>query len=203
MNHHSRRWLISIITPHLGGRCDQTGRYWNFVSMSWLNCCKMLLHFHVMMEGDGMCFQSGWVCCVHTHTHTHIQVASFTYFWAVSSSATHTKNTRVLGVVPDGVIGFFHWHNPPGRTMTLGSTQPLTEMSTRNVSWGWRWPVRRADNLTTFMCRLSWNLGASASCPVLSRPVMGLLLLSVVGDANIYSCEVFFVLILRQLLFFI
>ena len=29
----------------------------------------------------------------------------------------------------------FHWHNPSGRTMALGSTQPLTEMSTRNISW--------------------------------------------------------------------
>jgi len=38
--------------------------------------------------------------------------------------------------VPDGVIGFFHWHNSSGRTMALGSTQPLTEMSTKNVSWG-------------------------------------------------------------------
>jgi hypothetical protein len=28
------------------------------------------------------------------------------------------------------------WHNPFGRTMALGSTQPLTEMSTRNISWG-------------------------------------------------------------------
>jgi len=37
---------------------------------------------------------------------------------------------------PEGVIGFFHRHNPFGRTMALGSTQPLTEMSTRNVSWG-------------------------------------------------------------------
>jgi hypothetical protein len=37
--------------------------------------------------------------------------------------------------------------------------------------------VRRADNLTTFMCRLSWNLGASTSWNPqrLSRPVMGLL----------------------------
>ena len=26
--------------------------------------------------------------------------------------------------------------NPSGRTMALGSTQPLTEMSTRNISWG-------------------------------------------------------------------
>jgi len=24
-------------------------------------------------------------------------------------------------------------------------------------------PVRRADNLTNFMCRLSWNLGVSVS----------------------------------------
>jgi hypothetical protein len=37
--------------------------------------------------------------------------------------------------------------------------------------------VRRADNLTTFMCRLSKNLGASTSWSPkgLSRPVMGLL----------------------------
>ena len=33
--------------------------------------------------------------------------------------------------------------------MALGLTQPLTEMSTRNISWGLRRPVRRADNITT------------------------------------------------------
>ena len=31
-------------------------------------------------------------------------------------------------------LEFFHWHNPSGRTMALGLTQPLTEMSTRNIS---------------------------------------------------------------------
>jgi len=36
--------------------------------------------------------------------------------------------------IPDGVTGIFHSHNPSGRTMALGSTQPLTEMSTRNIS---------------------------------------------------------------------
>ena len=63
--------------------------------------------------------------------------------------------------------------------MALGLTQPLTEMSTRNISWGYRWPVRRADNLTTFMCWLSWNLGTSISWNPqgLSRPIMGLLCL--------------------------
>jgi hypothetical protein len=35
----------------------------------------------------------------------------------------------------DGVTGIFLWHNPSGRTMALGLTQPLTEMCTRNISW--------------------------------------------------------------------
>jgi hypothetical protein len=60
--------------------------------------------------------------------------------------------------------------------MTLGSTQPLTEMSTMNISWGRRQPVRRADNFATFMGRLSWNLGASVSWNPqgLSKSVIGL-----------------------------
>jgi len=38
----------------------------------------------------------------------------------------------------------------------LGSTQPLKEMSTRNISWGGR--GGRRDNLTTFLCWSSCNL---------------------------------------------
>jgi hypothetical protein len=30
-------------------------------------------------------------------------------------------------------------------------TQPLTEKSTRSISWGWRRPMRKADNLTTIL----------------------------------------------------
>ena len=44
--------------------------------------------------------------------------------------------------------------------MALGSTQALTEMSTRNPSWMQWQSVRRIDNLTTFMCRLPENLKA-------------------------------------------
>jgi hypothetical protein len=43
---------------------------------------------------------------------------------------------QVAGSIPDGVIRIFHWHNHVGRTMALGSAQPLTEMSARNISWG-------------------------------------------------------------------
>jgi hypothetical protein len=34
-------------------------------------------------------------------------------------------NRNVVGSIPDGVTGIFHWHNRFGRTMSLGSTQPL------------------------------------------------------------------------------
>jgi len=39
-------------------------------------------------------------------------------------------------LIPAGVSGFLLTQNPSDRTMALGSTQPLTEMSTRNISWG-------------------------------------------------------------------
>jgi hypothetical protein len=60
---------------------------------------------------------------------------------------------KVAGSISDGVTGIFQWLKPSGRIVALGSTQPLTEMSTKNPSWGWRRTVHRADNLTTFMCR--------------------------------------------------
>jgi len=54
-----------------------------------------------------------------------------------SSWLRHCATSRkVTGLIPDGVVGFFHLHNPSGRTMALGLTQPLTEMSTRNISGG-------------------------------------------------------------------
>jgi hypothetical protein len=35
-----------------------------------------------------------------------------------------------------GSIGICNFHNPSGRTMALGLTQPLTKMGTRNIYWG-------------------------------------------------------------------
>jgi hypothetical protein len=43
---------------------------------------------------------------------------------------------KVAGSIPGGVIEIFPCHNPSDRTMTLGLNQPLTEMSTRNISQG-------------------------------------------------------------------
>ena len=43
-------------------------------------------------------------------------------------------NRKVAGSIPAGVSGIFYWHNPSDRTVALGSTQTLTEMSTRSTS---------------------------------------------------------------------
>jgi len=56
--------------------------------------------------------------------------------WWRSWLRHYATSRKVMGSIPDGVIGIFHWHNPTGRTMTLGSTQPLTETSNRDISWG-------------------------------------------------------------------
>jgi hypothetical protein len=69
-----------------------------------------------------------------------------------SSSAFFT--VKVPGSIPDEVIGFFNWPNTSSRTMALGSTQPLTEMGSRNLPGGKGRSERKAD-LTTICEPLS------------------------------------------------
>jgi hypothetical protein len=47
-------------------------------------------------------------------------------------------------------IFFFYIYipNPSSHTIALGLTQPVTEMSIRNLPEGKGWPARKADNLT-------------------------------------------------------
>jgi hypothetical protein len=53
--------------------------------------------------------------------------------------------------VPMRSLDFFNWPNPSSPTMALGSTQPLTETSTRNILGIFLKlkgrPARKADNL--------------------------------------------------------
>jgi hypothetical protein len=59
----------------------------------------------------------------------------------ILNSTSLYRSQKFAGSIPDGVIGIFHGHNPSGPTMALGLTQPLAEMSTRNISSG----VKAAD----------------------------------------------------------
>jgi hypothetical protein len=62
---------------------------------------------------------------------------------------------KIVVSIPDGVTGILRWFNPSDRSITLGPIQEyLLEVKAAGV---------RVDNLTTFMCQLSENLGASNS----------------------------------------
>jgi len=49
-------------------------------------------------------------------------------------------------------------HNPSGRTVAVGSPQPLNTNDYQKYLLGKRRPVSSVDNITTFMCQLSRNL---------------------------------------------
>jgi hypothetical protein len=70
----------------------------------------------------------------------------------------YATNRKVAGSIPD-VIGFF-WPKPSSHTMVLGSTQPLTEMNTRNLNGGKGRPARKADNLTAICESMSRKCGS-------------------------------------------
>jgi hypothetical protein len=61
---------------------------------------------------------------------------------------SYPTSRKVADSIPVEVIGFFNSPNPSSRNMALGSTHPLTEMSTRNLPGGKGRPARKADNLT-------------------------------------------------------
>jgi len=57
-------------------------------------------------------------------------------FGGAVGSGTALQSGRWRVRFPMRVIVGFHWLNPSGHIMALGSTQPLTEISTRVISWG-------------------------------------------------------------------
>jgi hypothetical protein len=56
--------------------------------------------------------------------------------WQCSWLRQYATSQKVAGSIPDEVTGLFNSPNPSSCTMALGSTQPLREMSTRNLPGG-------------------------------------------------------------------
>ena len=76
------------------------------------------------------------------------------------------------GSVRDGVTEIFHWRYPSDRTTALGVTQPLTEISTWDISWGGK--GGRCVGLTTIPplcadCLEIWELQNSGTLRVCPR----------------------------------
>ena len=64
------------------------------------------------------------------HSSLHVKFRNILYtIWGTQwhSWLRHwATSQKVVGSIPDGVTGIFHWHNPSSHTMALGLTQPLT-----------------------------------------------------------------------------
>jgi hypothetical protein len=82
-----------------------------------------------------------WNLISESFTKIFQHIVTLSLFGAVAT------RRKVAGSSPDEV-DFFNLPNPSNHTMALGSTQPLTEMSTRNLPEGKGQPARKADNLT-------------------------------------------------------
>jgi len=119
---------------------------------NFLDCGKVssLMTIYIGMEQETWNNKktSKWVVPSSTCNYC-VQIHSTEPAWKIMEYTSITGGTRwrswlrhcatsrkVAGLVPDGVTGIFHWNNPSGRTMALGLTQLLTEMSTRNIFWG-------------------------------------------------------------------
>jgi hypothetical protein len=67
--------------------------------------------------------------------------------WRRIDEWKYATSRKAAGQIPDEIIEFFNWPNPSSRNIILGSTQPLTEMSTWNLPGGKGRPAPKADNL--------------------------------------------------------
>jgi hypothetical protein len=89
----------------------------------------------------------------------------------------YATSWKVTGLIPEKITGFSYLPKPSSCTMALESTQPLTEMSTRNLPGGKDQPAHKADNLTAicegsgiallyFYCEDNHRNACKSSCKV-------------------------------------
>jgi hypothetical protein len=91
------------------------------------------------MQPNDMTWQQHFYLCIHSFLGARGSVVG----WGTMQQARRQRfrfSNRSLGI--------FNLPNPSSRNVALGSTRPLIDMSTRNLSGGKERAARKADNLT-------------------------------------------------------
>ena len=98
----------------------------------------------VILTQNGQCVMLVWCCFVDTSSVEPVRQCSLTFIYLLWwHDDTGHAVAQLVRYKPEGRVfdsQLCHWDysltNPSSRTMALGSTQPLTKMNTRNISWG-------------------------------------------------------------------
>ena len=121
-------WSLQFRRPDLHINCRFWGRHCSARSVTHGTLIKAL---DIPGGGWNILFLVSFVGSVPVFRGLQGTIRSGAVGWGTALQAG-----RFTGSIPDDVTGIFHWHKSSGRAMVLGLTQPLTEMSTRNISWG-------------------------------------------------------------------
>ena len=121
----------------------------------------------VFFYGENISFDASLVIYINSTNIPPIVIINKIYEHQVGPGVAQwlrrcATSRKVPGSIPGDVTGFFSDVFPSDRTMTLGSTQPLVKMSTRNIPGG---KGGQCVRLTTYhhTVPLSRNLGALTS----------------------------------------
>jgi hypothetical protein len=95
-------------------------------ALSTAACFRFTKHQDLLLR---LAFAASWLTgaplsfSCFTYRHNPMEHLSFTITTETSSWLRHCATSwKVAGSIPDGIIKIFHWHNPPGRSMSLGLT---------------------------------------------------------------------------------
>jgi len=127
----SDRWVLSLKSPRIWHRADRICSNESFSSYT----TGILVNTAVRNYNEDSCV----VTYMYGDRERDTAILLQNHMWGTrwhSRLRHYATNRKVAGSIPDGVTRIFYWHNPSRRTIAPVSTQPLTEMSTRNISWG-------------------------------------------------------------------
>jgi hypothetical protein len=139
--------FIHSFIPLARAECDNSLPFWgaSSIPLSYIPFCSTLFHQPVF-HPPSLHLAVYFLVCLSAllFTNSYIQYF-FGKFYILPFSVGYRSSTvvKVLRYESEGhwfdsrwCHGIFHWHNPSDHTMAVGSTQPLTEMSTRSIYWG-------------------------------------------------------------------